>query len=172
MRCGAPRYHRTEGASIVMLIASGLLDIGWEARAERVVTHNPVAPEGRRSTPGGPTPASVPSGGWFWRPRQADWPFPSTWRFHGWPPLCHVFPASAPDRSPSLSPFRHDRLKPACQSRVFRCICGSPSRFRGIDEACFPIELRTSQSDHLVAFSPLVSEVSLFILRCGSPSDN
>jgi hypothetical protein len=44
MRFKASRYHRTEGASIVMLVASGLTGDGWEAAADRVVTHNPVGP--------------------------------------------------------------------------------------------------------------------------------
>lgn len=49
MRFKASRYHRTEGASTpnacnLMLVASGLTGDGWEAAADRVVTHAPVGP--------------------------------------------------------------------------------------------------------------------------------
>ena len=89
MRFRAPRYHRTEGASIVMLVASGLIGLGREACSDHVVTHNPVAPKDRRSTPGDPTPA---------RSRQAVGSSPKTFSFH----LAVPRLASALSRFPDL----------------------------------------------------------------------
>jgi len=91
-----------------MLVASGLIEPGWEALSDPVVTHNPVAREGQLSTPGGPTPASVPSGGWFGHPRQAD----STFPFHlAVPRPASAFPrlpgfVSGPKSFPSTRPLR------------------------------------------------------------------
>lgn len=165
-RCDAartPRLHpHPKAHRIVTLVASDPQSASREAFGLRPVTHNPVARESRQKPPGLPPRASgsVRRGlGPGTRSFRLAVPRPV---FHLAVPGCLFRRAEAP-----LSIHLSDCFRPVHWPRATRCICGSPSLFRGTREACFPTLLRASLPDRSVMFSPLLPAVSCRNLRSG-----
>jgi hypothetical protein len=130
--------HRTVGASIVMLVASGLAGSGL-ATFPVLLPLLPAVPEDQRSSPG--SCAGV-------RSRQAVGSGPRTFSFHLAVPRpsfnCRSGLSVPPGRNLAFLCVFPSRQLTTFQLRATRCICGSLGSLRGVFRACFPTLLRAS----------------------------